>query len=142
MKLEKHIEDLIGLLKDIRKEPSPAVIGFAYSIAAVHMFSIAFHDELDPGRMIKHEDFRSENNIKNLKASIRDFDKKEELFILWKDMENKRNGLCYGYPDENEIKGYVSKFYKIKEILEKISKFRFDADFLEDYLKKIGGKNE
>lgn len=143
MKLEKHIEDLIGLLKDVRKEPSPAVVGFAYSTAAIHIFSIVFHDELDPGRMVKHDDFRSERDIRKLKSLIRDFDKKDELFILWKEMENKRNELCYGYPKEEDIKEYTNKFYKIKEILENISELKFEIDFLEKYLAKIkGGKNE
>lgn len=143
MKLEKHIEDLMGLLKDVRKEPSPAVIGFAYSTAAIHIFSIVFHDELDPGRMVKHGDFRSENNIKKLKGLIKDFDKKDELFILWKEMENKRNELCYGYPNEEDIKEYANKFFKIKEILESISDLKFGIDFLERYLTKIKDeKNE
>ena len=143
MKLEKHVEDLIALLKDVRKEPSPAVVGFAYSTAAIHIFSIVFHDELDPGRMIKHDDFRSERDIRKLKSLIRDFDKKDGLFILWKEMENKRNELCYGYPKEEDIKEYTAKFYKIKEILENISGLKFEIDFLEKYLAKIkGGKNE
>ena len=143
MKLEKHVEDLIALLKDVRKEPSPAVVGFAYSTAAIHIFSIVFHNELDPGRMIKHDDFRSERDIRKLKSLIRDFDKKDGLFILWKEMENKRNELCYGYPKEEDIKEYTAKFYKIKEILENISGLKFEINFLEKYMAKIkGGKNE
>lgn len=143
MKLEKHVEDLIGLLKDVRKEPSPAVIGFAYSTAAIHMFSIVFHGELDPGRMVKHDDFRSEKSIKKLKSLIRDFDKKDELFILWKEMENKRNELCYGYPNEEDTGEYTAKFFKIKDILEGVSGLKFEIDFLEKYLAKIKGeKNE
>ena len=143
MKIEKHVEDLIALLKDVRKEPSPAVVGFAYSTAAIHIFSIVFHDELDPGRMIKHDDFRSERDIRKLKSLIRDFDKKDGLFILWKEMENKRNELCYGYPKEEDIKEYTAKFYKIKEILENISGLKFEINFLEKYMAKIkGGKNE
>jgi len=136
MKLEKHIEDLIGLLKDIRKEPSPAVIGFAYSTAAIHMFSITFHDELDPGRIVKHGDFRSERNIVKLKGLIKNFEKKDNLFTIWKKMENKRNDLCYGYPNYKDIGEYTSRFYKVKEILEEISDFKFEIEFLENYLKK------
>ncbi len=139
MKLEKHIEDLIGLLKDIRKEPSPAVIGFVYSAAAMHMFSIAFHDELDPGRVVKHDDFRSKDRIEKLKSLIRSFGKKDELFEIWKEMENKRNDLCYGYPADKDIREYTNRFYRIKEILESISSFRFEIDSLEDFLKKLKG---
>ena len=140
MKLEKHIETLINLLKDIKKEPSPAVIGFAYSAAAIHIFSITFHDELDPGRAIKHGDFRSESGISKLKSLIIDFDRKNELFLLWKEMENKRNELCYGYPDEKDIQEYAGKFYKIKEILESISDLKFEVEFLEERLVKIKGE--
>lgn len=137
MKLEKHIEDLIGLLKDIRKEPSPAVISFAFSAAALHMFSIAFHDELDPGVTIKHGDFRSNKGIEKLKNLIREFSKKNDLFSMWKDMENKRNDLCYGYPANKDIKEYSDRFYKIKNILEDISDFKFEIGFLEDHLRKM-----
>ncbi len=141
MKLEKHIEDLIGLLKDLRKEPSPAVISFVFSTAAVHMFSIAFHNELDPGITIKHGDFRSNKGIEKLKNLIKDFTKKNELFNIWKDMENKRNDLCYGYPTDEDIKEYTGKFYKIKEILENVSDLKFEINFLEENLKKVD-KNE
>jgi len=143
MKLEKHIEDLIGLLKDIRKEPSPSVVGFAFSTAALHMFAIVFYDKLDPGRTVKHSDFRSQRGIDKLKNSIRDFDKKDELFDLWKEMENKRNELCYGYPDEKDIKEYSDRFYKIKKILEGLFATKLDTEALEDYLKNLrGDKNE
>jgi len=141
MKLEKHIETLIGLLKDIRKEPSPSVIGFAYSAAAIHMFSITFHNELDPGRHIKHDDFRSSKNIEKLKVLIKDFDKKDELFSIWKEMENKRNDLCYGYPTDKDIREYTGKFYKIKKILEEISDVKFEIYPLENHLKKLKGGN-
>lgn len=40
MRKEKHIELLIGLLKDIKKEPSIFVVGFIYSTALAHMFHL------------------------------------------------------------------------------------------------------
>lgn len=140
MRKEKHIEDLIGLLKDIRKEPSPATVGFIHSAALIHMFHLAFYDELDPGRAIKHEDFRSKEKSDKMKSLIKDFKEKERMFELWKEMENKRNELCYGYPNKEDIEEYVNRFYKIKEILEEISGIKFEIEFLEKMIKE--GENE
>lgn len=140
MKIEKHIEDLIGLLKDIRKEPSPAVIGFVYSVAAMHMFRIAFYKYIDPSFSIKHQDFGSLKNAENLKLKIPDFPDRNKLFSLWKEMENKRNELCYGYPTEQDVQEYVSKFNLIKEIIEKQSGLKFDIKELESMLERK--KNE
>ena len=59
MKLEKQIETLINLLKDIKKEPSPAVVGFIYSTAVLHMFRIVFYNNIDAGVQIKHQEIKS-----------------------------------------------------------------------------------
>lgn len=137
MRKEKHVEDLIGLLKDIRKEPSPATIGFIHSTALIHMFHLTFYDEIDPGRAIKHEDFRSKSNIEKMKSLIKDFKEKEKMFELWREMESKRNELCYGYPEKEDIEEYTGRFYKIKDILERISNIKFEVEFLEELLKKV-----
>ena len=135
MRIERHIQALIELLEDIRKEPNPAVIGFAYSAALVHMFHITFADDLDPGRAVKHTDFKSKERANKLKQIIPDFPDKNKLFLLWKQMEDKRNDLCYGHPAKKDVDEYISQFYKIKEILEKISKKKFEIEFLEKELK-------
>lgn len=133
MRIEKHIEVLAGLLKDIKLKPSPAVVGFIYSTALVHMFYIVFGDEFDPGRTIKHLDFKSKSKIDKIKFLIHNFQNKDLLFELWEKMEAKRNSLCYGHPTQADITEYVNYFYKIKEILEKESKIDFE---------KLGEKNE
>ena len=135
MKIEKHIEDLIKLLKDIRKEPSPAVVGFIYSTAAMHMFMITFNKNIDPGINIKHNDIRSKHGAERVKSLIPEFERKDELFKVWKEMEDKRNELCYGYPSEDDLKEYVSKFFIIKEILEVQWKNKFEVDKLEEFTK-------
>ena len=140
MKIEKHIEDLINLLKDIKKEPSPAVIGFVYSVAPLHMFRITFYRYIDPGINIKHNDFRSKGGAEKVKAIIPDFKRKKELFAEWKDMEDKRNELCYGYPSDRDVQEYVNKFLIIKEILEEVWQNKFEISYLEPLLK--GGKDE
>lgn len=139
MRIEKHITDLMGLLSDIRKEPSPAVVGFIYSTACLHMFKIVFDKYLDPGMTVKHNDFRAKRNAEKLKSRIPDFEKKEELFNVWKEMEDMRNELCYGYPSGEDIKRYVDKFKIIEEILEDFWGHKFSLD----YLRSLGGnKNE
>ena len=137
MKTEKHIRNLVGLLKDIRKEPSPAVVGFIYSTALVHMFSIVFKEDLDPSMMIKHTDFKSAQRIESLKLKIRDFDEKDELFANWKNMEDKRNELCYGNPTQKDIQEYIDYFYAIKGTLEKLGKIKFEIEPLEQGLEGV-----
>ncbi len=127
---------LIKLLGDIRKEPSPAVVGFIYSAALVHMFDITFHDEIDPSFHIKHQQFGKKEGISRLKSMIHEFKEKDELFEIWKEMENERNSLCYGNPSQKDIESYVNKFFKIKKMLEKISKIRFEIEELEKLLPK------
>ena len=136
MRKEKHISALIKLLKDIRKEPSPAVVGFIYSTALVHMFEIAFHDEIDPSFHIKHQQVKSKMGISKLKSMTGEFDKKDSLFELWREMENERNNLCYGNPIQKDIESYLNKFFKIKTILEKISGIKFEPEELEKLLPK------
>lgn len=127
---------LIKLLKDIRKEPSPATVGFIYSTSLVHMFDIAFHDELDPSFHIKHQQFRSKVGISKLKSMTGEFDEKNSLFELWREMESERDRLCYGNPTQKDIESYLNKFFKIKTILEKISRIKFEPEELEKLLSK------
>jgi hypothetical protein len=131
MRRIKHIQQLIDLIKDIRKELSPTVIGFVYSAALVHMFHIAFYAKLEPGRAVKHTDFRSSEKIEILKKLIDDFPGKNKMFELWREFENKRNELCYGYPDKDDIEDYAKKFLEIKSILEKVSGISFEIENLE-----------
>jgi len=139
MRKEKHISALIDLLKDIEHKPSPAVVGFIYSTALVHMFYIVFGDEFDPGRTIKHLDFKSKSKTDKIKLLIRNFQDKDRLFELWARMENKRNSLCYGHPTQADIDEYINYFYQIKEMLEKEGKIQFEIESLK---KLIGDKNE
>src|SRR3972149_7106963 len=126
MRKEKHVQILIDLLKDLRKEPSVSVIGFVYSAALTHMFHIAFYNELETGRAVKHDDFKSKEKINILKSKIHDFNEKEIMFALWKELESKRNELCYGYPDKEDIEYYLAHYQKIKDILERISSYSFE----------------
>ena len=134
MRKEKHIEALLGLLKDVQKEPSPAVVGFIYSTALTHMFHLAFYDHIDPGRAIKHEGFRSKKKSEALKQLIPDFEDKDKLFLEWQDMENKRNALCYGHPEKEDIESYIGSYFLIKNILEKQAGFSFEVTQLENLL--------
>ena len=135
MRREKHIKLLIELLEDIRKEPSISVVGFIYSTTLAHMFHLAFYDELESGRAIKHQNFGSKEKSQILKNLIRDFQDKEEMFSIWKEMENKRNVICYSYPDDIDIDYYTNRYFKIKSILEKISGISFEIKDLMEMIK-------
>ena len=131
MRKSKHISVLIDLLRDLRKEPSRSTICFVYSAALTHMFHLAFYDEVESGRVLKHQDFKSKDKIETLKRLIREFPGKEKMFKLWEELEQKRNDLCYGYPDEEDLRQYADRFLAIKEILENISLISFEIEKLE-----------
>src|SRR3989344_8724229 len=114
MKLIRHIEILINLLKDIRKEPSPQTIGFIYSTAVVQMFNITFHNSIDPSIAIKHQMIRSKDGKEKLSIIISKIKERDKLIELWDNMENKRNQICYGNPTKEDVDEYITKFYTIK----------------------------
>lgn len=136
MKSENRIKALINLLKDILKEPGPAVVGFICSTAIVHMFCLAFHQEIDPGLAIKHNQILSKKGRERLKRLVRGFPKKETLFSLWEGIEEQRTRLCYGHPSQEDITLYLNKFYQIKKILEEISQMQFEIEDLENILEE------
>lgn len=101
------------------------------------MFHLAFYSELETGRSLKHNDFRSNVKMEVLKNIISDFPQKEDMFRRWKEMEMKRNDLCYGYPNKIDIKEYISKYFEIKKILEDIIGKKFTIDYLTIWLEEF-----
>jgi len=91
-------------------------IGFNTSAACADLLEILLHKNnlIDPGCMVKHEWLKSKNKIKE-KFSF-DFPKKEEILDLIFKIEEKRNILCYGKPQELEsIQEIINTFNKLKK---------------------------
>ena len=96
-------------------------IGFNCSAAACDLLEIFFHmnNLIDPGFVIKHEWFKSKNRIKE-KFPFQ-FLKKEEILTLMKEIEDKRNELCYGIPKEEKIiKEVLIKFNELKQLFKDV----------------------
>ena len=120
LRLKENLDVLDDSIKiDIIKRQS--TIGFCVSAASIHMIEILLHKNnlIDSSYIIKHEWFKSKHKIDD-KINF-EFPKKEEIIELLKDIQEKRNELCYGTPKkEEEIVDYITKFNKLKEIFESL----------------------
>ena len=120
LRLKENLDVLDDSIKiDIIKRQS--TIGFCVSAASIHMIEILLHKNnlIDSSYIIKHEWFKSKHKIDD-KINF-EFPKKEEIIELLKDIQEKRNELCYGTPKkEKEIVDYIKKFNKLKEIFESL----------------------
>ena len=125
MKIESHLKNLKESLEIINEciekglVERQRTIGFSASAACADMLEILLHKEnlIDPGFIINHEWLKSKNRIKD-KFPF-DFPKKKEIFDLIFKIEEKRNTLCYGKPQEIEaIQQVVEDFNKLKKIFK------------------------
>jgi hypothetical protein len=80
------------------------------------MLEILLHKKslIDPGFVVKHDWFDSKKKIEE-KFPF-DFPNKKEIFELMFRIESKRNLLCYGKPQKEEvILELLQEFNKLKE---------------------------
>ena len=127
MKIENHIKRLnesIQLIQEsIEKgiEERQRTIGFNTSAGSADLLEILLHKKslIDPGFMLKHEWFKSKNILKE-KLNF-DFPKKDKIIDLMYKIEEKRNILCYGSPQKEEIiRETIDNFNKLKEIFKEL----------------------
>ncbi len=116
---ERLKESLILIEESIEKGlvERQRTIGFNASAAIADMLEMFLHKNslIDLGFIIKHEWLKSKKSIEN-KFPF-DFPRKEEIFALILKIEEKRNVLCYGKPQKEEIiREVINNFNKIKEI--------------------------
>lgn len=119
---ERLKESLILIEESIEKGlvERQRTIGFNTSAAIADMLEMFLHKNslIDQGFIIKHEWLKSKKSMKN-KFPF-DFPRKEEIFSLILKIEEKRNVLCYGKPQKEEIiREVINNFNKIKEIFRK-----------------------
>ena len=127
MKIESHHKNLIESFEVIdeciRKGLArrQRTIGFSTSAAAVDMLEILLHEQdlIDPGFVIKHEWFKSKNKVKD-KFDF-DFPRKEEILQLMFNIEERRNALCYGKPQDIEvIKNVLKDFNMLRKLFKEV----------------------
>ncbi|MBU2639877.1 MAG: hypothetical protein KKG75_04200 [Nanoarchaeota archaeon] len=128
MKLESHLANLEESLEVIEESIEKGLverqrnIGFNTSAAVVDMLEIFLHKKslIDPGFIIKHEWLKSKNRIKE-KLSF-EFPKKKEILDLAFKIEEKRNALCYGTPQNLETtQEVINNFNRLKKIFKEIN---------------------
>lgn len=126
MKIESHQERLKESLDLIKESIEKGIvkrqrtIGFNTSAASADMLEILLHKKnfIDPGFVLKHEWLKSKN--KTIEKLAFDFPRKKEIIDLMFRIEGKRNSLCYGKPQKEEIvQEVINDFNKLKEIFKK-----------------------
>lgn len=127
MKIENHYkrltENIEVLEESIKKNlvERQSTIGFSISSAATHLVEILFHtlNLVDSGFMLKHEWFKAKHKLEERLNFY--FPKKDEILVLMRIIQEKRNDFCYGSPKkEEEILQYIDTFNKLKTLLESL----------------------
>lgn len=125
MHIEKHKERMNESIevidecisKDINKRQR--TLGFSISAASADMFEIFLHNSklVDPGFIVKHEWFKSKNKV--AEKFHFEFKNKKKILELLYEIEVKRNLLCYGSPQsEDVIKKVLAMFNEFKTIIK------------------------
>ena len=127
MKTETHLRNLkesLAVLEECIEKglvDRQRTIGFSTSAACADMLEILLHEKnlIDPGFIINHEWLKSKNRIKE-KFPFEFPMKKEILDLIFK-IEEKRNILCYGKPQEVEvIQEILNNFNKLRKIFREV----------------------
>jgi hypothetical protein len=109
MNTETHLRNLKESLDVIKESIEKGLverqrtIGFNTSAASADMLETLLHQKnlIDPGFVIKHEWLKSKNKTKE-KLPF-EFPEKSEILDLIFRIEDKRNILCYGKPQKEEV---------------------------------------
>lgn len=127
MKIEDHLKNLRESIEVIEESIEKGVverqrnIGFNISVACADLLEIYLHKNnlIDPGFIVKHEWFKSKNKLKE-KFPF-EFPKKEEIFSLMTKIEEKRDILCYGKSQSEELlQELIGNFNKVREKFKEI----------------------
>ncbi|MBI2137533.1 hypothetical protein HYU12_03375 [Candidatus Woesearchaeota archaeon] len=122
MNIETHLRNLRESLEVIRESIEKGIVerqrtlGFNTSAAAADMLEAFLHGKnlIDTGFTIKHEWLKSKNKV-NEKLPF-EFPRKQEILGLIANIEEKRNALCYGKPQKEEVlQELLANFNALKE---------------------------
>ena len=77
------------------------------------------------GKVIKHDWFKRPKIEQKKEALIErklplDFLRKAEIYELIYNLEEERNSLMYGKPEQEQIKKVINTFLKLKEIFNEL----------------------
>jgi|SRR3989344_6242038 len=127
MKIEDHLRNFKESSEVIRESVEKGIqerqrtIGFSVSAGAIDLLEAFLHKEqlLNPSSIIKHEWFSSARRA-NERINF-DFPKKEKIINLIIQIEEKRNILCYGKPQPEEIiEEMIDSFHKLIKVIKEL----------------------
>lgn len=129
--LERHKELLkqsIEMIDDTLSKGlmnNPRAIGFATSAGSIDLLSILLHklDKIQIGKIIEHQWFKAPRPGQKIKPLYErkigvEFPKKEEIYTLLCQIEEKRNILAYGNPTKIDVEENINLFRKLKTVIE------------------------
>ena len=125
-KIEEHLGEIDDAINE-GMEKKPVTIGFHCSACSIQLLELYLHviNKLSIGKVIKHGWFKrpkieqKKEVIIERKLSL-DFPRKAEIYELIYSLEEKRNSLMYGKPEQEQIKKVIHTFLKLKEIFNEL----------------------
>ena len=127
-RLAEHLEEIDDAISQ-GMEKKPVTIGFHCSVCAIELLELYLHtsNKIPIGKILKHDWFKKPV-LEQKKEPLADrklpvnFERKEEIYNLIYEIEEKRNSLVYGSPTKEKIKEVLENFQKLKEILKQLLK--------------------
>ena len=125
-KIEEHLGEIDDAINE-GMEKKPVTIGFHCSACSIQLLELYLHviNKLSIGKVIKHSWFKrpkieqKKEVLIGRKLSL-DFPRKAEIYELIYSLEEKRNSLMYGKPEQEQIKKVIHTFLKLKEIFNEL----------------------
>ena len=127
-KIKEHLGEINDAI-DQGIENKPITIGFHCSACVLELLELYLHvnNKLPIEKIIKHDWFKRPKQEQKKDPLIErhlpvQFKKKEELYELIYDIEDERNSLLYGKPQEKQIKTVLKEFQEFKEKIMELLK--------------------
>ncbi len=127
MKIESHLRNYKESLGELEQairiglEGKQRTIGFHASVAMVDLLEMFLHKKnlLSSDQVLKHDWFASKNKIQEKLPMP--FDRKEEILTHMRSIEEKRNTLCYGSPQEKQVlEEIIQHFQTLRKIFKEL----------------------
>jgi len=125
-KIKEHLDEIDDAINE-GIEKKPITIGFHCSACSIQFLELYLHiiNKLSIGKVIKHDWFKRPKIEQKKEALIErklplDFPRKAEIYELIYNLEEERNSLMYGKPEQEQIKKVINTFLKLKEIFNEL----------------------
>lgn len=127
-RIAEHLEEIEDAINQ-GIEKKPVTLGFHCSACAVELLELYLHksNKIPIGKILKHDWFKKPTPEQKKEPLIDrklpvEFERKEEIYKIIYDIEEKRNSLVYGSPTKEKIKEVLESFQKLKEIFKELLK--------------------